>query len=515
MIRTFIARVRNPFAKTPVLGRLRADRSGNFLIMTGLAIVPMIFAVGFGIDYSRAMRMQTKLNAAADAAALAGVTAPMMAKNATDAETAAKAMFKAQASGLPGVVIDLEDSAQFSVAVTTSGALNNGRNVVVTYHAKSTNVFGGLLGSVFLPITGSSTSDATRAPHINFFLLMDVSPSMLLPSTTAGLDAMRTKTGCAFACHTKDPRGDGVNIKNAAGTKPIWLDSSGNPWAVNNVTSGNVWANNTSGVSVNKGAESAGQYADGWWLARNYGTLYGTPATITLRLDEEKAAAQQLIPFATKTAADNQVTYKLQIFTYDWTNPGQTSPVTKITSTMADVATMGSYTVPDFYASQDNWYKNNWPTSTLNNNDKGTEVHNSLVAMNTIMPTPGDGSTSAKAQEVLFIITDGVTDEDTGSGRRNREWSATNLADCTTIKGRGIRIAILYTKYLPESLTGEAWSQTNVAPYLPNVAGALQSCASTTQSGAPLFYEVTTDESIPQALSALFALTVQSAHLLR
>jgi hypothetical protein len=41
----------------------------------------------------------------------------------------------------------------------------------------------------------------------------------------------------------------------------------------------------------------------------------------------------------------------------------------------------------------------------------------------------------------------------------------------------------------------------------------LQSCASAGTDGSPLFYTVTTDQSISDALVSLFALTVQQAHL--
>ena len=53
-----------------LLTRLKADQSGGVFMIAGFAIVPLTFMVGFGIDYSRAMSLQTQLNAAADAAAL-------------------------------------------------------------------------------------------------------------------------------------------------------------------------------------------------------------------------------------------------------------------------------------------------------------------------------------------------------------------------------------------------------------------------------------------------------------
>lgn len=497
--------------------RLRRDRSGNILIATGLAIIPMVFAVGFGIDYSRAMRLQTKLNAAADAAALAAVTSAMMqVTDTTTITNVSKNMFNGSVAGLPG--LSYNPSTDLSVSVSTSGALNNGRTVVVTYTAKSLNTFAGILGYDTLPVAGSSTAAATRAPYINFFLALDASPSMLLPSTSAGLTAIRSATstsylsnGCAFACHTQNPHSDNIYVRNSAG-QDIWLDSSGNWYPVTKVQNGNVYTTN----NVLVGPTSAGHYADAYWLTRNYGTLYGSSTQIPLRIDAEQAAAQDLIPFAITSASNNHVTYQMQMFTYNWTHSGASSPVTAVTSSMTDVNNLANYTVPNFYASQDYWYQNGCPTSsTCSVNDMGSETKNMLSAMNGLMPAPGDGTTSTTPQEVLFIVTDGVSDELINGSRTNREWNSTDLAQCTTIKNRGIRIAILYTQYLPESLTGDSWSQSNVAPYLPNVAPALQQCASTTPSGSPLFYQVTTDQSITDALTALFALTVQTAHLTR
>ena len=155
--------------------KLRRNRRGNVALITALLLVPMVFAIGFGIDYSRAMRLKTRLNAAADAAALAAVTAPMMQNNNTSAQTAATNMFNAQVAELSGLVFN--SATDLTVSVTTTGTLNTGRTVVVTYKAASINMFSGVFGAATLPINGSSQSDATRAPYINFYLLLDNSPS--------------------------------------------------------------------------------------------------------------------------------------------------------------------------------------------------------------------------------------------------------------------------------------------------------------------------------------------------
>ncbi len=55
-----------------LLSRLLSCQSGNVGMMFAIGIVPMLLAVGAGVDYLRANQAQTVLQAAADAAALAG-----------------------------------------------------------------------------------------------------------------------------------------------------------------------------------------------------------------------------------------------------------------------------------------------------------------------------------------------------------------------------------------------------------------------------------------------------------
>ena len=83
-------------------GQLKADQKGGLMMIAGLAIVPMTFLVGFGVDYSRAMSLQTQLNAAADAAALAAVAPSMILQSDSEASAAATKMFNAQAALLTG-----------------------------------------------------------------------------------------------------------------------------------------------------------------------------------------------------------------------------------------------------------------------------------------------------------------------------------------------------------------------------------------------------------------------------
>ena len=57
-----------------LISNFRLNSRGNVAVITALAAVPMLAAVGCAIDYSNAAMIRTKLLAAADAAALATVS---------------------------------------------------------------------------------------------------------------------------------------------------------------------------------------------------------------------------------------------------------------------------------------------------------------------------------------------------------------------------------------------------------------------------------------------------------
>jgi len=584
--------------------RLYADRRGNILFIAAGAMVPMSVSVGFGIDYARAMRLQSQINAAADAAALAGVTGPMMkdtsAAGLTAAHDRAVAMFKGQVANLSDVAITIDAtntafSASNDLVVTPTvlaGSLNAGRKVVVQWRAQSHNIFGSIVGADTLAISGSASSQAVQAPYMNFYLMMDVSPSMLLPTTSTGLrdisngtapvtsadidTATTNKTstyGCAFACHEQKPRNypekkgvltdsiyvhdsnnydilldanyyassstatgyrvfyrydstnktayssNGVQIGNAGSASVVSssVSSSANlSYGVTSTVSCTGKKNGCSnGLKSSTSTNTIAVYpADGYWLTHNYSLAYPGTSNIEVRIDAERLAAQQLIPQAARQATGNGVTYNMQLFSFDWTHSGATGPVHTLTSSMTDVTKLSADSVPDLYAAQDYWYSNNSPLSGTNINDKATEAHNMLDAMYKLIPAGGNGSSADKPKQVMFLITDGVADEAIGGSRWSREFGPTEIADCTNIKTNAT-IAILYTQYLPDALTNDPWSQSNVAPHLSNVATALKSCASVGSDGVPLFYQVTTDQNISDALVTLFALTVQQAHLVQ
>ena len=591
------------------------------MMLTGLAIIPLTFVVGFGVDYARAMRLQTHLNAAADAAALMAVSPAMILKSDEEAKQAAYAIFDKQA--------DLQNGYQGMqrTATITSGANNTAlgylRKASVTYTVQSTNLFGGLLGAPTLTVHGTSTASAAQPPNVDFYLAMDNSPSMLLPATSDGITKIINATkspsltnGCAFACHAQMPKTDSIYVRDTSSRHILlslsyytsgssnqnvfyrWdsvanavYDSAGNPmnstssvvspttrtnsgsgctgqyvdkttttttvttytvtdsttgpatinksvvvtptnhFVYTNMCSGATSINNNTGtVTTTNSTYDTGYWADGYWLTHNYGQIYGTPLSLSLRKDEVVAAATQLIPFAANQASQYHVTYQAQMFSFDWTKSGNSTPVNTLNS-LTNVASYGSgFSAASLFPADDYWWKNSQPTSSTNINDRASEFGNMLTKMNAVIPTAGTGAPGVTPQKILFIISDGMLDQPNGSGRYFGPLTNTELATCTAIKAKGIKIAVLYTQYLPESLAGDSWSQSNVAPFLPappspysatnagssdQVLTKLQSCASPGSDGSPLVQTVTTNDNITTALQQLFSTALQSARLVQ
>ncbi|HEX7871284.1 MAG TPA: pilus assembly protein TadG-related protein [Sphingobium sp.] len=433
------------------MAALRRNRRANVSLLFGFAIIPLTAATGMGIDYARAMRLQTRLNVAADAAALAAVSKLEMSASTSAARTAAYNMFVAQAQPYVTngtLTMTFTDTSQLTVTVADTTSVNNlSRNTTVSYVGKSPNIFGKLLGLSTLTVKGSSGSTASTAPNIDFYVMIDTSPSMLLPATSAGLTQMTSLNGgCAFACHI------------------------------------------------------TGSTSDNYQVARNYG--------IVLRTDLVTTAVQDLTATAQNVAGQNNTTYRMGLSDFDYMFrpiwPTSASNGYYLDSSLSTVGTHVSDAAVLTYCA------NNYRLCNVNDNDTATSFTAGLTGVNGLMPAPGTGTTTSgdTPQEVLFIITDGMRDELSGS---SRIMGPVPSSLCTTIKNRGIRIAVLNTQYLPESAS-DSWSISNVkTPYLSPtdyISPALQSCAS-----PGLFYQVTTNGNISAALSALFQAVVSTARL--
>jgi Flp pilus assembly protein TadG len=475
-----------------LIHRFLREAKANVATIFALAAVPMLFLTGMGIDYGFAADRQSQLNAFADAAALAAVTPTLMAGTTSASQTAAQNTFNAQASTLAGVTYN---PSNLTVTVSTSGSV---RTVTVSYTAQSQNAFPNILGMNSITLSGSSTATAGLAPNIDFYLLLDSSPSMALPASVAGINSMVSLTsaqgGCAFACH-QTSTGNG--------------DTTGNPYW--NQTSGQTCSGAPTGKRNDPNAGCV--QMDNYQVARTN--------NITLRIDLLRTATQNLMSTAQATETKYNSSYRMAIYTFD-VNFTKIQALTSNLTTAASSA--GNISLLEVYS-------NNLLTASNNNDDTDTDFDNALSSINTAMPNPGSGTNTAKdtPQEVLFIVTDGMEDEAVssypslssayGSYYGSRQQSTVNPLNasggepdtdwCATIKNRGIRIAVLYTEYL--AIPDNSWYASYVAPLqngTDNIGARLEACAS-----PGLYYEVTTDGDISAALTQLFQLAVQSAYL--
>jgi hypothetical protein len=306
------------------------------------------------------------------------------------------------------------------------------RSVTVSYNATSNALFGKLFGKTAVLIGGTSQSIASVPPNIDFYLLLDNSPSMAIAATTGGINTMVANTSdqCAFACHESD-------------TAPN----------------------------------------DYYGLARSLG--------VTLRMDLVRQATQNLMSTAQTLATGNNAKYRAAIYTFNW----GFNTITGITGSLSSAKTQAN-NIDIYQVPYQNW-----------NNDAITDYTDAMTQINTIMPNPGSGTNQKgdTPQEVLFIVTDGVQDQMINGSRVQ---ALMDPSYCTTIKNRGIRIAVLYTAYLP--LPTNDWYNTYISPFQPNIGTNLQSCASPN-----LYYQVTTDQDISAALIELFNTAVATAHLMK
>ena len=356
-------------------------------------------------------------------------------------------MFQIQSQGLI-------TSGQVQVTNLTASAVtdNNGRRTaIVSYQATSPNTFAKILNMASIAIHGTSQTTNATAPNIDFYMLLDVSESMALPTTSAGLTqvANSNSQSCQFACHSTNDL---------------------------------------------KGANASGNQVDLYSVAKSYG--------LVLRIDDEGTAVSKLTSDAQSTASKNGATYRMAISTFR--GDGGFSTVQSLTPNLSQAATTTTGLMPTLY------YSNGCPTSACKNtdvgyNDQDTGSSDAFTNVNSLMPTPGTGLNNNQPQAIMFIITDGMRDETRPGGRPEIAFDTTK---CDAIKNRGIRIAVLYTEYLSQSLANDSWSQTNVAPYLYQVEPALQACAS-----PGLYTKVSTDQDIYTALDALFQNAVSTARI--
>ncbi|MBR0899265.1 pilus assembly protein [Bradyrhizobium tropiciagri] len=441
-----------------IISRFRRDRSGNIAMTFGLALLPLVIAVGCAVDYSRANQIRSKLIAAADAASVGSVAKKSPGFIAAGAMTSDGEISAGEADARKIFNGNIFNQNGFTLTSVTPTVTKTGGTITskVQFTADVPTMFLGVIGQSKMSVSGSSTSTANMPLYIDFYLLLDNSPSMGVGATPTDVAALvKATTGnsfkpndqCAFACHDYNDPNNYYNLAKSLG--------------------------------------------------------------VTTRIDVLRSATQQLMD----TAATTQ-TYSSQfrMAIYDFGASSATyglrslftlsSSLSSAKSAAGNIDLMGVYGNNDAYTA-----------------DKDSQFTTIFPQINNQIGNPGAGTSSAP-MKFLFFVSDGVADEPNSSCLKpitgsNRCQSPINPALCTAIKNRGIKIAVLYTTYL--QLPTNNWYMTWIDPFnqgpfgpSPNsqIAQNMQACAS------PGFYfEVSPTQGISDAMNALFKKAVADARI--
>ncbi|WP_087001570.1 VWA domain-containing protein [Rhizobium sullae] len=420
--------------------RLAADRSGNFGIMTALLAVPLLGSAGMAIDFAHALSLRTQLYAAADAAAVGSVSEKSDAVTAAMAMTGdgsislgksdAQKLFFAQMSGeLSGIPVDLDiDVAKTANKLTST----------VAFSATVPTAFMQLLGKSSIAISGTATAEYQTASFMDFYILLDNTPSMGVGATASDVSRLETKTGgCAFACHQMDKSPNNYTIAKANG--------------------------------------------------------------ISMRIDVVRKATQALTDTA-KSESLGSDRFRMGVYTFG--AKAEDPKLTTISEPINNFEKVKEYTnAVDLMTIP----KQNY------NSDQLTSFDNALTQMENIIDPAGNGTSNTDRQQILFFVSDGVGDSYKPStctkettGGRCQEPIDTSF--CKPLKDRGVKIAVLYTTYLP--LPSNDWYKRWIRPFQSQIPTKMAACAT-----PGLYFEVTPTEGIAEAMKALFLKVIRIPRL--
>src|ERR1700730_7041521 len=532
-----------------LMRRFCSDRRGNIAVIFAIACVPLISAVGCAVDYSLATRMKEKLQSAADAAGVASISENSPGYLAAAAMTGD--------GSVAAAVTDANKVFDGNVS-TTSGYTNLSRTSTVTktgikltsnvtFSADVPVTFMKILGYQKITVTGSSSSSASFTPYLDFYLTLDVSGSMGLPSTPAEAVRMQNinpdnfvqyPTGCTLACHFAP--------QNSACT-----DNGTQRYKTNNYCMGYVYSrlsqtalaaliNQPSTQSVPKqkpglpnamlpnlntvvtpgspnsllpGSPSSLPYS---LPAATSCPTDGTDACIQLRLDAVGYAVNQLLATANnKEIVSNQFRIGLYPF-IRYLNPNYFPLTSAITGSAIQNAAANLASLLD-------------TNTDPNLGSGGTHIDTALNSINTLITSVGSGSSSTNTLPYVFLVTDGAQDPQVNDLAGN--WSGSNHATviaspgstvnpgtspCAALRARGIMVSVLYIPYQPINPVNTSFAndEDDYANWnSPNIPASLQGCASPPDAGGSYSYTASSPAEINASLQAMFNHSLKIAHI--
>src|SRR6516162_227065 len=532
-----------------VMRRFPKDQRGNVAVIFAIACVPLISAVGCAIDYTEATRIKSKLQSAADAAAVASISqqssgwlaASRMTGNGevTAAETDARNIF----NGNITAATSLFNNQTVTATVTKTGA---NLTSLVTFTADVPVTFMKVVGFQKLTVTGSSAASASLPLYLDFYLLLDVSGSMGLPSTPAEAVRMQNinpdnysnyPTGCTLACHfqVQNVCGNSTqryptnnycmgyaysrlsqsalsNLINQASTVSVPKQVPGLP----NAMLPNLSANLTPGAanSLVTGNSRSLPYS---LTAATSCPTDGTDACIQLRLDAVGYAVNQLLQMANTVAVVPQQ-FRVGIYPFIQTMDANYAPLTSSINGSPNTAGTINYAAANLATELDT-------NANAALGSGGTNIAQSLGNMNRTIVGVGNGSSASSTLPYVFLVTDGAVDPQTKQLSVSGGWAGSNHATviasgasspCKQLRDRGIKVSVLYIPYVPINPVNASFANdeddfanNNIA----NIPASLQSCASPPDSSGSYFYTASSPQQIQDSLKAMFNHALVTAHI--
>jgi Flp pilus assembly protein TadG len=508
-----------------LIGRFRRDQRGNIAVIFAIACVPLISAIGCAIDYSRATQVRSKLQAAIDAASVGSLAklSPAFVAAATMTSDGpiqagvndATKIFNGNVSRLTGYTMN-----SFIPAVTKTGIKLNSN---IQFSADVPTMFLGVIGKSKMTVTGTSNSSASLPPYLDFYLMLDVSGSMGLPSTNAEQTRLAAVNpdnfvqypgGCTLACHfaVQNVCSDGVQ---GYPTNNYCLG-----YAISRISQAGYNNILRTTTKYPKKQQLPTSMISGLPNSLNTDPTYGLPpvsscptdgtdACIQLRADAVGYAITQL--FITANATENVINqFRIGLYPFIQDLYAYFALTSSINGSPTNSSTI-NYAAANLASQLD--------TNTNGNlGSGGTHIDTALTDMNTLIVSVGDGSSSNNTQPFIFLVTDGAQDPQTKALNQSGGWAGSNHAtvidptqQCKTIKKRGIIISVLYIPYQQiqnpnASFAGNEDGYANAN--IPSIPPSLQACAS-----PGFFFTANTPADITAALNAMFQQSLQTAHI--
>jgi hypothetical protein len=232
----------------------------------------------------------------------------------------------------------------------------------------------------------------------------------------------------------------------------------------------------------------------------------GSSSCIQLRLDAVGYAVSQLLTTAASSEATTGISnqYRVGLYPFIEDSYAYFPLTTNLTSTGSGSLSASAAQLATLLDTGQN--------SSLGSG--GTHIDTSLSDINNLISSVGTGASSSNTLPYVFIVTDGSQDPQTywnGSWSGSNHATTFNTSICTTMKNRGITVAVLYVPYVTVNPVNSSFAndEDDYANWnIPNIPASLQSCASPN-----FYYTASTPTDINNALNEMFQQAISTAHI--